>query len=200
VTGPPELRDLLGDDLPAEERARLERVHELLVAAGPPPELPPSLAEASDRAARPPSWLPRRRLGAALALASAIATVAFLGGYLAGYERGDGGFDSTLSVALVEGPTQGVVRIGRQDANGNTPMLVTVQGLPRLPTGDYYTLFMTKKGKPIVTCGTFSVRDERPITIRFSVAYDLENFDGLMLARYRHADHKDYPLVSNKLA
>src|SRR6266571_4646750 len=72
MTGPPEFRDLVGDDLPAEERARLERVHELLMEAGPPPELPPSLAEAPDRAKQSPSWLPRRRFGTALALAAAI--------------------------------------------------------------------------------------------------------------------------------
>ena len=49
MTVPPDFRDLIDDDISAEERARLERVHELLVEAGPPPELPPSLAETPDR-------------------------------------------------------------------------------------------------------------------------------------------------------
>jgi len=201
MTGPPELRDLLGDDLPDEERARLERVHELLVAAGPPPELPPSLAEAPDRGSRPPSWLPRRRLGAALGLAAAIALLAFFGGYAVGHQSSGNGFDTDRSVVL--GSTGGMhakVRFGERDANGNRPMLVNVQGLPRARDGNYYVLFMTKRGKPIVTCGTFNVHDEGRTTLRFTVAYDLEGFDGLLLAEYRHSDHKDYPLLKGKLA
>src|SRR5207245_1293825 len=43
VTKVPEFDELIGADAPAEERERLRRVHELLVAAGPPAELPPSL-------------------------------------------------------------------------------------------------------------------------------------------------------------
>ena len=39
-------------DLSPEERARLERVHEMLVAAGPPPELPGELLAASGRRRR----------------------------------------------------------------------------------------------------------------------------------------------------
>jgi Anti-sigma-K factor rskA len=199
VTGPPEFRDLLGDDLPAEDRARLERVHELLIAAGPPPELPPSLAEAPDRASRPPSWLPRRRLGAAFSLAAAIALVAFLGGYATGYQRSDN-FDAARSVVLGgTGPTRAVVRFGDRDANGNRSMLVSVEGLAHARDGNYYTLFMTKNGRPLVTCGTFNVRDKRPTTLRFTVAYELENFDGLQLAEYHHSDHKDYKLLSAKL-
>ena len=44
MTDRPDFRELVGD-LPDEERARLERVHDLLIAAGPPPELPPALVE-----------------------------------------------------------------------------------------------------------------------------------------------------------
>ena len=40
----PNFDDLVDQGLDLEERARLLRVHELLIAAGPPPELPPSLA------------------------------------------------------------------------------------------------------------------------------------------------------------
>lgn len=197
MTGPPELRDLLGDDLPAEDRARLQRVHELLVAAGPPPELPPSLAEAPDRASRSPSWLPRRRLGAALALAAAIATLAFLGGYLAGYERT--GFDESRTAVLTEGTMQAVVSFGNVDADGNTPMRVKVEGFRALPHGDYYTLYMTRGGRPIATCGTFNVDDAQPTTLRFSIAYDPANFDGLMISRWQRPDRKHVPLLRTKL-
>ena len=39
MSQPPKLDDLVGSDLDPRERARLERVHDLLIAAGPPPEL-----------------------------------------------------------------------------------------------------------------------------------------------------------------
>jgi hypothetical protein len=78
-------------------------------------------------------------------------------------------------------------------------MIVNVDGLDRLKEGDYYTLFMTRKGKPIVTCGTFNVSDEGVTTVRLSVAYDLERFDGLMLARWSAKEHENTPLLSAKL-
>jgi hypothetical protein len=195
---PPEFRDLVGEDLPAEERERLERVHEMLIAAGPPPELPPELAQVpTERPATEPIGLPRRRAGAALALAAAIALIAFLGGYIAGHSKGNA-FESVRNVKLGSRQASAVVKFGPRDANGNTPMLVKVDGLRRLPPDDYYILFMTKNGKPVVPCGTFRVRSSEPTTLHFTVAYDPGDFDGLQLTRYRHADHKDIPLFSEK--
>ena len=40
MSRPPHFGDLVGNDLSPAERERLERVHDMLVAAGPPPELP----------------------------------------------------------------------------------------------------------------------------------------------------------------
>ena len=40
----PDFDELIGNELEGDERERLLRVHELLIAAGPPPELPPELA------------------------------------------------------------------------------------------------------------------------------------------------------------
>ena len=83
MSEPRNLRDLIGDDVEPDELERLQRVHALLEQAGPPPELPPSLA----RAAEPPSArvlpFPRRYRYTALA-AAVIAAVALFGvGYLA---------------------------------------------------------------------------------------------------------------------
>jgi hypothetical protein len=193
---PPEFRDLIGDDLPAVERERLERVHEMLIAAGPPPELPPELAEVPmERPAAEPIALPRRRAGAALALAAAIALIAFLGGYIAGHSKSTP-FESVQTIKLGNRKASAVVKLGPTDTNGNTPMQVKVKGLPRLPPEDYYVLFMTKGGKPVVECGTFHVRTRESVTLPFTVAYDPSNFDGFQLARWRHADHKDVPLFS----
>jgi hypothetical protein len=203
VSDAPEFRDLIGEDLPPDERARLERVHEMLIAAGPPPELPPELEEAPDGsgAARElePIGLPRRRVGAALALAAAIALIAFVGGYLAGHVRTNDNFESVRTIALANDQAQATVRFGPRDANGNTPMLLKVEGLRKLPAEDYYTLYMTKGGKPIVVCGSFNVRGPRSTTLRFPVAYDPTEFDGLEIARWVHADHKAVPVVSAHL-
>ena len=197
MSNPPDFRELVGDDLPAAERERLERVHEMLVAAGPPPELPPELALApSKTSASPPTWLPRRRAGATIALAAAIALIAFLGGYIAGHTGRGSTFDTVRSVKLGDRQASAVVRFGPQDENGNTPMLVKVEGLRKLPSEDYYTLFMTKGGRRVVPCGSFRVRDTRSTTLHFTVAYDPSEFDGLQLVRYRHSDHKDVPLFS----
>ena len=196
MSTPPEFRDLVGDDLPPEERERLERVHDMLIAAGPPPELPPELAELpTERPEAVPIQLPRRRAGAALALAAAIALIAFLGGYIAGHSK-NSPFESVQSVKLGDAQTSAVVRVGPKDTNGNTPMQLEVKGLPPLPAEDYYVLFMTKNGKPIVECGTFNVRTREPVTVPFTVAYDPADFDGFQLARWRHTDHKDVPLFN----
>lgn len=200
----PEFRDLVGEGLPPEERERLERVHEMLIAAGPPPELPPALEEPPDGRGNvrelEPMGLPRRRIGAALALAAAIALLAFLGGYLIGYKHTSNSFESVRTVALTNDQAQATVRFGARDANGNTPMLLKVEGLKKLPASDYYVLYMTKNGKPVVVCGSFNVRGPRSTTLRFPVAYDPSNFDGLELARWDHATREAVEVVSAQIS
>jgi hypothetical protein len=192
----PDFRELVGDDLPSEERARLRRVHDQLVAAGAPPELPPAL-QAPPAAGDNISWLPRRRLGTALVLAAALALSAFAGGFLLGKGRDSdaSAFKPVQTVVLGNQGKTVVVRVGKPDAAGNRQMLLTVEGLRRLPEGDYYSLFMTRKGKPVATCGTFRVTGAERKDVRFTVAYDFDKYDGLMLAAYWASDHKDHPLL-----
>ena len=200
MSKPPEFRDLVGDDLSPEEGARLERVHDMLIAAGPPPELPPELQEVpSERPVATPIVLPRRRVGAAIALAATIALVAFLGGFIAGHSGAGDSFQSVRNVTLGNGQAKAVVRFAPKDANGNTTMDVKVEDLRPLPRRDYYVLLMTKNGKPVVECGTFNLRRGGPTTFKFTVAYDPSDFDGLQLARWRHTDHKDVPLFDQKI-
>jgi hypothetical protein len=196
----PDFRELVGDDLPGEERARLQRVHDQLVAAGPPPELPPALQDPPN-AGGSVSWLPRRRLGAAIVLAASLALAAFAAGFLLGKGRDSdaSAFKPVQTVVLGNQEKTVVVRVGRPDRAGNTQMLVTVEGLRNLPEGDYYSLFMTRKGKPVVTCGTFNVAGTEREDVRFTVAYDFDKYDGLMLAAYWASDHKDHPLVSAQI-
>src|SRR6266700_2230464 len=83
-----DLNELIGETS-QEERERLQRVHDLLLQAGPPPELPPALAGAPvptepTRLRDEYSWLPQRRSGRVLTLAVACAAVALAIGYLIG--------------------------------------------------------------------------------------------------------------------
>jgi Anti-sigma-K factor rskA len=206
VTRPPDFDELMEGVESPEERDRLRQVHELLAATPPPPELSPALA-ASPGA--PPaqeeepdtSWLPPRRMGAALLVGAALAAAAFGAGYIVA----NGGSDEPQAAPPEEQPTQVIslrpsdqnntagasIRLGRRGTDGNWWMVVTVRGLDQLARGDYYTLALTRKGKPIVSCGTFNVLPEGTTTIRMVAAYDLGGFDGWAITRYDNAAHRD---------
>ena len=79
------------DGLDPEEEARLRHVHELLVQAGPPPDLPPALEQAPDEQEAEIvqfPLLPRRRWAVAAVAAATLALLAFGGGYLTGHSKG----------------------------------------------------------------------------------------------------------------
>ena len=145
MTRGPDFGKLVGSDVPEDERERLERVHELLVEAGPPPELSPALEQPPGVGAKV-SVLPRRRRPALLLIAAALAAVAFGGGYLtAGHGReASVAFESVRAIEMhgTAGAPGALARIdlGSVDRAGNWPMLVTVQGLPQLPQDGYYEL------------------------------------------------------------
>jgi Anti-sigma-K factor rskA len=186
----PDFHDLVGAELGAEEEARLRRVHDLLLQAGPPPEVPPALATPALESPRS-RLLPRRRRGAALLLAAALAAAAFGVGYLVG-DRNEGvkAFESTQVVRL-HGTSRApralaTVQVGKPDKSGNLPMLVTAQGLKRLGPSGYYTLALTKNGRPVVTCGTFRIGPGGVSTVRMAVAYDVNRFDGWVITEYKH--------------
>lgn len=207
---PPEFEELMDDVERSEEREQLRRVHELLVEAGPPPELSPALAAIAPPVDAPLeddrdfAWLPRRRLGTALVLVGAVLAATFGLGYLAGGSDSDGGGGAqgvsiTRSAALSgsRGAT-GVVNVGRQDADGNWPMILTVRGLAPLSGGDYYVLALSKGGKPTVTCGTFNVGDRGTLTLRMLAAYDLRGFDGWIVTRYDAKTHHQTPVLRSQ--
>ena len=179
----PDFHELVGDDLPAAEAERLRRVHDQLLEAGPPPELTPSLAvPATGRGERRERegtvrLLPRRRAGAALALAAAIALIAFFGGYLAGYRHH--GFAAKFAPAMhgVGGAqASAVIKVGARDSDGNWPLQLEVTGLPRLKSG-YYEMFLTR-GRQRLSCGTFAVGGPENVTVRMTIPYELRRGDG----------------------
>jgi hypothetical protein len=193
-----------------EERDRLRRVHDLLVAAGPPPELPPELAEPPaerEERERAPmlTTLPRRRLGAAITVAIGIAAAAFGIGYLAGAGNDNASraeFVTVFTVAMkpVDAPSgsAAVLRIGRKEEGGNTPMALTVSGLEPLPERGYYELWLTRKRgdkqERVLSCGTF-VATDRDLSVRLNAPYTLEpGFTGWIITR-NEPDVKSEPTM-----
>ncbi len=180
MTRTPDFEELVGHDVPPDERARLRRAHDLLIAAGPPPTLPAQLAF-------PPVRSLRRRRFAITALAAALALAAFGAGWSL---RGDESFDVRRAVpmhATANAPgASATIELGWADDNGNWPMLVTVRGLKPLPDGGYYELLLTREGDPVAMCGSFKVKSEAPTTVPLGASYDLSDFDGWVVRPYVH--------------
>jgi hypothetical protein len=184
VSKAPDFDALVGTDLPAEERARLLRAHEALLAAGPPPELPPALEHPPDPEPRV-SFLPQRRRFTLIGLAAAIALVAFGGGWLAGGRGGDfnTSFTKSMHGTSLAPNALATIRIAAKDGAGNWPMRFSVNGLKPLPTGGYYELYLSRHGKPVATCGTFIVHGGTTV-VRLNAPYDLRKFDGWLVTEH----------------
>ncbi|MFN2466558.1 MAG: anti-sigma factor [Gaiellaceae bacterium] len=192
MTERPDLRDLVGDETPAEELARLERVHNLLTSVGPPPELSPLLAEApslrrSEQLAEDNlTWLPRRRMGAVIGLAATIALALFGLGYLVGKRGTEFEIARTLRMhgTAAAQRASATIQVGTPDSAGNTRLRVRLNGLPEAPDRTYYELYLTDKGKISRSCGTVAVHGGTT-TVTLSIAYALERYTGWVLTRER---------------
>lgn len=182
---PPDFRELVGEDLPPEELERLRRADSLLRAVpAPPPHVPQSLtqsvARVAERSAAP--WSRRRwALGAALAAALAAASFG-----LARWTDGDD-FETRFTVPMQ--PTESardaaaVIRVGaRDEESGNWELELDVSGLPDLPEGEHYYLWLAKDGEWEASCGTFSV-GEGDTTVRMTVSYRLSDYDTWVVSR-----------------
>jgi hypothetical protein len=179
--------ELIGTEgLSHEEENKLRRVHELLVAAGPPPDLSPDLSvpPVPNAEVDPPevAFLYRRRRGRALVLALAATLAAFVGGYAFGHTKGKPAAFSSVRTVPMHGTagtaSHGVINIAEKDSVGNWPMLIEVSGLPQQPAkGSYYELWLTHNGKAVAPCGSFRVHG-KTTRVRLSVPYALKNFDG----------------------
>jgi hypothetical protein len=190
-----EFRDLTGD-LSAEEQERLRRVHDLLVEAGPPPELPASLRRAPRQERR---LLLLQRRAVAIALAAAIAILAFGAGFFLADESARFEPVRTISMRGV-GSAAGAaatIELGKADAAGNYPVRLRVQGLQPVEREGYYELLLTRDGEAIASCGTFKVESEET-SVPLTVGYAIDRFDGWVVAahRQRHLDHPPIVLRS----
>lgn len=195
-----DFRDLIdANGLDPEEEARLRHVHELLVQAGPPPDLPPALEQAPEsQTAEIVQFplLPRRRWAVAAVAAAAVALLAFGGGYLTGNHKSRSAF-STNRVVPMHGSSEALalLRVSKADSAGNWPMQLEVTGLAQQSDpGAYYELWLTRNKKAVEPCGTFRVHD-KTTRVRFSVPYRFEGVDGWVITKQTHGATKPGPVV-----
>jgi len=193
--------DIVGhDDLSPEEEAKLRRVHDLLVQAGPPPELPPALERPRRPGeARVPEFplLMRRRVAVVTFAAAAAALVVFAIGYGLGHSKASSASFSAIRSVPMHGKAGrlGVIRIGSADSAGNWPMLVEVTGLPKQTNpAAYYELWLTRDGKPAVACGGFRVHGDMT-TIRLTVPYAINRSSGWVVTAQAPPDRTLGPVV-----
>jgi hypothetical protein len=198
----PDFDELVAGDVGEDERERLRRAHELLVAAGPPAELSPELeAVAWPEEALMPLGLTRRpaRRRSPLLLAAAIAAAALIGFVLGQATSSSSTSIEAERVVKMRGTelarnAVGTLEIGSKDSHGNYPMVFHVTGLRSLPNGGYYDLFLARGGKPIALCGTFNVRAGETV-VRLSAAYELKRFDGWIVTRQLPGHHEPTDVV-----
>ena len=162
------------------ERVRLRATHDLLLAAGAPPELPPSLEAAPPEPRAGVIAFPRRRYTTITAIAIA-ATVLFGVGYAIGGRDAPQKPVQTIAMRGAAGATGSIALLPR-DAAGNWPMTVEVSGLPTLPDGETYTLWLTRDGKLAESCGAFAVA-AGTTKVPLNAPYPLKQFDGWVVVR-----------------
>lgn len=193
--------DLVGGaDLDPRDEARLRRVHELLVQAGPPADLPPELERPASPAGGelidvPYLFQRRRGLAAVLVLAAALAGLA--GGFAFGHSKAKSAAFATERVVAMHGAGDqvGVIKVGRADTVGNWPMLVEVRGLAKqADPRAYYELWLTRNGKPVAPCGSFRVHS-KTTSVRLTVPYALGKFDGWVVTKQPANDRSVGPVV-----
>ena len=195
MTDGPDFRELVGEDLPREEEEQLRRVHDLLVAAGPPPELPPHLQEPvePEKPRDNVTYLPRRRTGLLLGLAAAIALVSLVLGYAVSPRQGfKADFTVPMHATAAGAGASAKIHVGELDSAGNWPLKVEVEGLKPLPKGGFYEMYLTRHGKPVATCGTFRAVDSQSVLL--NAPYRLSNYDGWVVTREGRGAHI-HPIV-----
>ena len=188
-----------GDEASAADLQALRPVHELLLGASEPPCLPRRLE-------RPPkieplggkprgAWLTTTRSRRArLRVLAALATAgALTGAFAVGYAVAPGRTVAAQEWRSMHGVgvfarATAEIEVGQRDASGTYPLAMSVTGLPRLPSASWYTLYLTKPGRPRETCGTFRTGPGPVTDVRLNAPRDLWKYTGwVVTARVRGA-------------
>ncbi|HZS31709.1 MAG TPA: hypothetical protein VFA37_10665 [Gaiellaceae bacterium] len=193
----PDFDEIVGTD--DGERERLRRVHELLVTAGPPPELTPRL-ERTPSTQGSVFWLPRvpaKHRTTLLFAAALVVLAAFFGGYGAGKIHRSTSPESLLSLRGTATAPHAVasLQIFAKQA-GNWPMTLTVADLPKLPSHAYYEVFLVRNGKPYLSCGEFTVDGgSAPLTVQLNAPYVFQHGDTWVVTKQLPGTEKPGPTV-----
>jgi hypothetical protein len=188
VNREPEFDELIGAETRGAERERLRGVHELLLQAGQPAELPPELAKAPDfGVVRLQRRTVKRRAMLLLAAALSIAAV-FVAGYAVADHRNSPSAAAPPRTLALQGTklaphARATLEVWRS-RSGNWPMTLSVVDLPRLPRHTYYEVYLVRDGKPWGSCGTFRVKDDsRAVTLTLNAPYSLKAGDSWVVTR-----------------
>jgi hypothetical protein len=188
---PPDLRELVDEDLPPEELERLSRVDGLLRSVpAPPHDVPATLTQAVAEVPLAGRGPRRRRVAVALAFAALLIAASF---FALGHWNGSR-FVTDYTVELE--PTANApgsaafIQVGERDEDSrNVELLMDVSGLPRLDPGEDYALWLEKDGEWAATCGYFAV-GEGTTTVRMTVSYDFRDFEAWVVST---ADRREEP-------
>lgn len=191
-----DLRRLVGDDVDPDELERLRSAHEALLAVpAPPPVVPRSLDESVARVPAAARRWTRPRLAAGLALAAAFAAL-FVG--LGAWLAGGGDFEPERTVAMETMPAapedaSAVIKLGAlSKETWNYTLELDVSGLPTLPRGGYYVLWLAKRKEYAATCGTFNV-GKGTTRVYMNVSYDLAHYDAWVVTAQLPGQRPDSP-------
>ena len=176
----PDFDELVGADLESSERQRLLRVHDLLIAAGPPPELASSVAGEREPASAEVVVLRRSRVTRALALAAALGLLVFTVGFLAGDRANDLGTERVIAMAGTgqAADARALLEVFEADSAGNWPMEIRLTGLPPSASGNPYELWLTRGDGLAALCGSFLVEPDGTTVVPLNAPYKLRDFDG----------------------
>lgn len=189
---PPNFDELVGSDLDPREHARLHRVHELLLVAGPPPDF--TAEHDVPDATATVHVLPRRSRGALALLAAALAVLVFALGYLSGARGDDPGTFEVVAMTGAGAAQDASARLEIFDVDefGNWPMLLEAKGLRPLPEGRLYELWLTKDGRLAEPCGRFAAESDGTTVVPLNAPYRLDEYDAWVVVK----QGSDSPLLT----
>lgn len=175
----PDFDEIVGTEGSPEELAELRQVHNLLISADPPPELP----ERRRKARRRKPVLVRTWAAAAFGFAAVLASLT--AGLAIGrtFHEGDAhqAFSRTMHGIGTAAAASAVIKVGSRDASGNRTLQMAVHSLPSLRRG-YYTLYLTEKGQPLVACGVFRTGATGNANVSMNAPADLAEYDGWIVS------------------
>ena len=129
--------------------------------------------------------------GAALALAAGTAV------YLSN-RQDDSVHTSVAMHATAAAPrASAVLTVGGRDRSGNWSITLHVRGLPALPRGSVYEMYVTDEDRLVGSCGVFRT-DGKPTVVEFNVPYTLADDSGWLIRREQPHRPPSAPLLTTQ--